>query len=53
MSTLQCGVVIWSKSEKRIKTCGATATHSLIFSGDYLFAVCPRHKTRLVKAGMP
>lgn len=47
---LTCGVVIYSKRETVVKTCGHPTTHQLVFGGDHLFAVCNRHNARLQRA---
>lgn len=47
---ITCGLIIWSKKEKRIQTCGAKTTHSLVMRGDQLVGICPRHTARLRRA---
>jgi hypothetical protein len=50
MTGITCGVVIWSDKDRAIRTCGARATHDLIFRGDLLIGTCSRHNKRLNRA---
>lgn len=50
IADVRCGVVIYSKHDRMIRTCGARITHNLVINGDNLFGVCPRHNARLRRA---
>jgi hypothetical protein len=47
---VRCGVVIYDERQRRVRTCGQAADHTIIVRGDYLFATCARHNRRLERA---